>query len=513
MKTRTVATLLLVLILMTTYVPLIAADDLPTLTVMMHDNGRTWDPNTSNNVKIQEVIGAKLDVAVVKEDVITLSFASGDLADVMELPYLTFAEYINTGYILPIDELLTEHGQEILNLTTPFAKELCTVDGVMYGYPYENNNAKYLTYMRKDWLDNLGFDLTQYEQLPDSDIYNIPLDDYVKMMEAFTFNDPDGNGVNDTFGLSTYTESNEAVMFMAFYGAFGGVLQQYYEKDGLAWAYETTDDYRDALKCLNDLWNKGVIDPEIFILGKDQAKSNLMNGKSGSFVGWWSTAYELVRDGMRDLQPTVEWISAEIIGPDGKVGMKDNGRITNVTCITTSCKDPEFAMQVLNKLNEESVWWMIRYGIEGEHYTRDKDGYPARTEIGQKLFEGMTLDTLYNLTNCIDIENFANSAPQTDYNLSLRRSMFVHQFVKDIPLYTNLFYGLPQTQESMDFGVDVASTVKTANMQFITGEVELNDQTWADYIKKWQSMGGSEILASYVDAYNALNNTSIKPAL
>lgn len=512
---KKIVSLFLAALLALSALPLALAEENPTLTIMLHANGRTWDPEASNNKKIMEICGVNLDVSVVNADTLTLSFSSGDLADIITLPGLTYAEYVSSGYLLPLNDLLKD-APNIMGRTTEFALDKCTIDGQIYAYPYENNNVKYFTTIRKDWLDNLGWDLSRYTTIPDSDVVNLPLEDYLKILNDFTFKDPDGNGKQDTYGLSYHGATSVEAAFMAFFGAFGGVMNQnYLMEDGKVWAYETTDAYRQALKCLNEQWVKGVIDPEIFILQQDQAKANLMAGKSGSFVSWWSTAFELIRDGMYDLQPTTQWVTASIVGPEGKAGMKDNGRVTSTISITTNCKNPELAMQFLNTLNSEECWWLIRYGIAGEHYNVDENGAysGARTEEGQRLFSSMLLDTLYTLDNAIDLENAANSLYPTDPIMQVRWTMLVHQFLKEAPLYTDLFYGYAQTQEALDYSVDVRSVVEKSCMEFITGDVALTDANWEAYLSKWSSMGGSDILKSYVDAYNARNNTAYVPAL
>ena len=515
MKHTKLQVLLVLLVTITLLVPTMsfASDgEVATLSIMINDNGRTWVPDTPNNKAILDILGVNLDAVVAEEETITLSFASGDLPDIVVFPQLTYTEYVNTGYLLPLNDLLDEYGQQIVELTTDFATNLCSIGDTIYTFPYENNNAKYYTYIRKDWLDNVGFNIEDNEQVPGSDIYYLSLEEYTEILQAFTYDDPDGNGEDDTFGLSTYTKNDGDISFMALFGAFGGVMTQNYEKDGVIWPFETTDEYRAVLEYISDLWDQGLIDPEIFIYETDQAKTNMMNGKSGTFVGWWSSAYEFIRDGMKDLDPDVEWCTAEIVGLNGEVGMKDNGRITSTVCITTACEDPELAMQVLNTLNGEECWWLIRYGVEGEHYNLDAEGYPTRTEAGTELFQSMTMDTLYPLANRIVIENFANSAPQTDEKLQIRRQMLIHQFVEGLPLYSDFFYGLSQTQEDMDYSVDVDAIVVKYCMQFITGEVELTDANWAAYLDKWVNMGGDLILESFVDAYNALNGTDYTPA-
>lgn len=513
-KCRLVA-LFLALIMLASIAPLTLAEERPTITMMISTGGRNWDPNTSNNQKIMDILGVNLDVTMVDADTLTLSFSSGDLADIVTMSNLTFSEFVDTGYLLPLDDLVEKYGENIKVPLDDFARSCVSVNGTMYALPYENNNVKYFTTMRNDWLKTLGWDLTKYPQIPDSDVYQIPLADYEQMLVDMTTKDPDGNGKADTYGLSTHGTFSDATAFMNIYGAFGGVRDQYYVKEDQLWAYETTDEYRNALVELNKLWEMGVIDPEIFILQKDQAYAGLMNGKAGTFISWWSTAYELVRDGMFDLQPTTEWATAVIVGPEGYMGAKDNGRITSTISITTACENPELAMQVLDKLHSEECWWLIRYGIAGEHYELDENGKynGTRTAEGQKLFEAYYLDSLYTLVNAIDWENAANSIYPTDPMMQIRWTMLVHQFLEAAPLYRDAAYGLAQPQESMDFGVDVKNCVTSYNMKFITGELEINDANWAAYLEAWQNAGGSDILAAYAEAYNDKNGTDLEPAM
>jgi hypothetical protein len=73
------------------------------------------------------------------------------------------------------------------------------------------------------------------------------METYEQILRDFTFKDPDGNGQNDTFGLSYHVNASIANSFMAFYGAFGGVMEQYYVVDGKMYAFETMPEYRQAL--------------------------------------------------------------------------------------------------------------------------------------------------------------------------------------------------------------------------------------------------------------------------
>lgn len=108
----------------------VAEEEVPTLTVMMMDNGRTWDPETTNNKKIQEILGVRLDVTTgMKDDTMNMQFASGELADIITLNKMNYTEYLDSGYLLPLNDLLDQYGPTIKERTTDFGFQCCTVDG------------------------------------------------------------------------------------------------------------------------------------------------------------------------------------------------------------------------------------------------------------------------------------------------------------------------------------------------------------------------------------------------
>src|SRR5690606_33664828 len=70
------------------------------------------------------------------------------------------------------------------------------VDGKIYGIPSWAPTEGSSFIIRKDWLDNLGLKVpTSYEELK-------------KVAIAFTKDDPDKNGKQDTYGLATGTGIN-----------------------------------------------------------------------------------------------------------------------------------------------------------------------------------------------------------------------------------------------------------------------------------------------------------------
>lgn len=82
-----------------------------------------------------------------------------------------------------LKELYAEQGPAVINSAVVNGKIMGIGKADVYG------DGVYL-WLRKDWLDNLGL------QEPTS------MQDLLKISEAFTTQDPDGNNINDTYGLA-----------------------------------------------------------------------------------------------------------------------------------------------------------------------------------------------------------------------------------------------------------------------------------------------------------------------
>ncbi|GHT98342.1 hypothetical protein FACS1894142_4540 [Spirochaetia bacterium] len=186
-------------------------------------NGRTYKADELNIQEIMKRTNTTLDVVLADgADPLNLLFASGDLPDIINIGGMGFQQYISTGYILPLDDLLKSHGQNILKNTSDDGWKMVTVDGKIYALPYENAKVKSYTYVRADWLKNVGIDLSGRENYGDFGGKVITLDEYKDILIKFTRNDPDKNGKNDTYGLGSTAKITNGV-WSNINGAFGGI--------------------------------------------------------------------------------------------------------------------------------------------------------------------------------------------------------------------------------------------------------------------------------------------------
>ena len=134
-----------------------------------------------------------------------------------------------------------------VDLETQIAQ--CSVDGELYAVPLMMANfvEPGIFLIRQDWLDNLGLamptDLASFEEV----------------LRAFTFDDPDGNGVDDTYGMN----GNGRYYFNYVFAAYGIMKNSYYQLDDGSVVYSNaTEDFKEVMKLLQGWYKEGLIDPE-----------------------------------------------------------------------------------------------------------------------------------------------------------------------------------------------------------------------------------------------------------
>ena len=112
--------------------------------------------------------------------------------------------------------------------------------------------------VRQDWLDALNLEVPK------------TLEDFKKVAIAFAQNDPDGNGVADTWALNLSEAYDEIAPLCAAFGITlpeGSANQQdsWYidEENKLAYKATTSPEFKELIKYLNELWDAGAIYPDM----------------------------------------------------------------------------------------------------------------------------------------------------------------------------------------------------------------------------------------------------------
>ncbi len=205
---------------------------------------------------------------------VNIIFASGDYPEIMDINrYSVVAEAAENGVLLPLDDVVESH--PIWRAVDQQEFSATSVNGTIYGFLLQQTAPNVMVY-RKDWADRLGLATP------------VGPDALFEMLRAFTEDDPDGNGEDDTYGLTSRN------------GLFGDgptvsePLWRYFLPDSPQEVYVTadgtlrpvwyhTDELIEAIRWVNRAYDEGLIDPEFIVDGKSSHENKFING----FTGVW----------------------------------------------------------------------------------------------------------------------------------------------------------------------------------------------------------------------------------
>lgn len=411
MNYRKTISLLLALIFVCAMLPAASLAERMTIEVMRNGSGLPDAANDPIKAYIDKALGIDLQLTIYPvsdeyNNAIALRMAAGNPPDILMAgtgdSKALLATFANEGLLY---DLTDAYENELAPVKAYLGEDSLTygrVDGRNYGIPSPKSSTTlsyYSLWVRKDWLDKLGM------EIPDT------VEDVKAVALAFISDDPDGNGKNDTVGLS----GSLFTTFSPVFGAYGvGTPGSFYEKDGkLTFSY-FDEDMPDALAAIADLNAAGAVDPEVFAaLAPAYLRDKAIQGKTGLVYISWS---ELVKDDylaqMRAIDPAVEWVQVRnFSGPAAATydGIQDIGAPTSMYALSADISEEKRAkvFELLNFLASEEGSMLVKYGIEGVNYEM-VDGAPRR--LSETSFSDIGHVWLYQLLG---------RAPESEY-LSVR---------------------------------------------------------------------------------------------
>lgn len=228
-------------------------------------------------------------------------------------------------------------------------KDMVTYDGKIMALPETNiTDGPNLVWLRKDWMDKLGL----------SEPHTI--DDVVNIVKHFISEDPGNNGVDasgkpNTVGLAVDTDvtgecgySSEFLLDIIF-ACFGAYPKQWIMNDDGEIVYgSVTDEAKEALSYLNNLYNQGVIDNDFLLRTSTNICELIENGLCGSFFGpWWAPNNPLANAVSRN--PDADWQPYLIAtDSDGTTSYHSQNPCYKYVVVRKGYEHPEIAAKMIS---------------------------------------------------------------------------------------------------------------------------------------------------------------------
>ncbi|WP_150269013.1 extracellular solute-binding protein [Paenibacillus tepidiphilus] len=355
------------------------------------------------------------------------------------------------------------------------------VDGKVYGLYTERPSSRQGIIIRQDWLDRL-----QLEQPKN-------LDELYEVMRQFTFNDPDGNGKQDTFGL---VDRNDLVygVFKTL-GSYFGTPNNWKLENGQFIPEFATPEYMNTMNYMRKLYQEGIINQDFALTSKEVQRDKIIRGKAGVFIGSMMDAQRLSIEA-KMINPQAEFtLVNRIEGPYGyKVWSIPNYNGLYLFSKKAIATEDELK-QVLgffDRSMDKDVANLMMYGFEGRHY-KVEDGKVILPEATSQLRVN-EVSPLYSLMIAdIGNENIMEVAKKEQLTaLADQLSKDNEQFLVDDPTVS---LSSPTFDEK---NMELSMIITDATYNYILGE--MNAEQFAEEVSEWENSGGRMIIQEYAEA-------------
>lgn len=311
--------------------------------------------------------------------------AAGEAPDIiMDWQPETVEDYVNNGSLLELSDLVEKYGPNLIANTPEDVMQWGYYNGGLYAIPKirsEPEIANWQLWIRKDWLENLGLNMpTTTEEL-------------LEVMRAFTHDDPDGNGQDDTYGfaLSGNAAWTGARQLENLFGVRDWILQP----DGTLERGELTQNKLEAIKYIKTIYDEGLTDPEFFTQKSDKGTQDWLNGRVGIYPGGAGIGLTELET-MLDINPNADPVPLKAPeSPIGHYGLYQERECDLLYMVPTSCKNPQAVIEFLDWMIA-GAWEPINHGVEGVHYKKE-DGKIIRIANAEQVQEDLNHRKLYTL--------------------------------------------------------------------------------------------------------------------
>lgn len=445
------------------------------------------------------------------EQKLNAAISADDLPDVFQVSQEQLKTLIDNGMAMDLTEVFekyaTDFTMQMMEDDGYVALEQCKVDGQLYALPNVSGNYDNVPIMwvRSDWMEKLG------KEAPTT------LEELEELALAFSDEDPDGNGQDDTYGIAmTNKLYNDGLSSMTGIMEIFGAHNGWVDVGGKAEFGLIQPEVKDTLESMHEWYENGILDREFVAKDSNKVSEDIVAGKVGITFGGHANAFWPFPDAKK-LNPDAEWKPFPIPGLDDNLPkvMVGSSAVTYYA-VNANCEHPEAIIKMYNYFYQKdcalSPDYDEKYHITGDQTAHPdwamdwavlKSFYPKQNLFiynGVKSYlEGdeSQMENAWVSSNAEQVTAYMddpekNAAWWSTYIWSGPEGAFsvVDSYDKNDQRLQNLYiYG--NTDSMAMYNVTLEQLIMEAYTKIITGEKDIS--SFEDFVKEWNSLGGEQI--------------------
>lgn len=434
-----------------------------------------------------------------------IAITSGDLPDVFVVNGEQLRRLAEADQLADLTEAYEKYA-------APFTKELmegdgglglgaASYEGKLVGLPKLSSTIYGLPmlWLRTDWMEELGL------QEPKN------MQDVMAIAEAFKERDPAGNG--RTFGLPITKDLYGGIASLnGFFNSYHAYPQTWVKDESGQVVYGSTmPQMKTALADLQQMYNKGLIDPEFGVKDANKVIDDFVGNKFGLTFGLNWVPLNFID--LKTKQPESDWKAIPLVSVDEQPALGSVGfPATQFTVVRKGFEHPEAAIKMLNFYQEK------RYGKTKDEATYNPDDangdqthvYTAALVMSDKA-NNITISDLHHLAEAVTKEDrslLTDYLPEYDKMINFKKyndlsgwastrqggpensgfSILIKAYESDA--YVSTLYG-GQTETMSSKWSTLDKLEKETFTKIILGYEDLS--AFDKFVEKWNALGGKQI--------------------
>lgn len=423
------------------------------------------------------------------------------------------AQFGEDGFFIDLTDLLKEHAPtfnaQMAKLTEEEQDRIwnnmkSAVDGKVYGLPTYSapvisDYMQNMMFINQDWLDAVGkTSPTNIDELKD-------------VLIAFRDEDPNGNGKADEIPMFRNGIWNYVINAFVYYDASHPLNVT----DGKVWSPVVSDEYRQALIYLNELYKEDLITDQSFSSNSTDMKALISGEDELATVGiWYGQPLADVNSYMQTLgQYNVLNPLEDATGKGGYVVVRPNDLLIS-GFITRDCEDTELAMKFMDFLYEDESVTRRRHGEKDVHWEYVDEPQDSmfgtksnirvlHTENFGSAVWGVHLPNIYTNENYLTVAEVGTTFAGETARLLSGQTELMKTWKQPTELATNLKFTAEEDEELDRIDSTLTSYTLEALSLFIVGDKDASsDADWNDYVKMLKDYKLDEKIKIYQAAYD-----------
>lgn len=454
-----------------------------------HPNFETLKEHTGYDVRLEYVLNSNY------EEQINTRLASGDLPGLVVItgnnnPIVSAAK---SGAFWDITDVYKDYPN--LAVADENVMNNISIEGRYYGIYRSRIVGRNGISYRSDWLENLGLEPPE------------TLDDLYEVLRAFTYDDPDGNGQKDTYGMTWCTYMGPFINLAVMHGApnYWGLTDE-----GKLYPWFESEAYIEAMDYSKRLYDEELINQDFAALQTSEWDNDFGIGRSGIWVDVADAANRhatKLRDNGFITQEQVDdgevvWVMGAVENSKGERHIMSTPGHAGYVAISQSGapteEDLHHYLTFMDACNDEVGQNILNYGTENVTYEVEDDfvvPYMAE-EIVANVGSGFDVTAGWNqfMMNTQDLLYKRKSNPRVDRQVEVQEANLefaVHD--PTLPLMSDTYTGSANTLEQI---------IEDATINYIMGKNDLDG--FQKEVDRWYNEGGQASLDEYQASYDSI---------